>query len=419
MSVLLSLENWRRIIGYSPWHFWQLANDTVPVTSNCNTIVRQYAWQNADAGGRTDILEAIEHAEDVISELLGFAPMPRFGEKTVQFPRYHDRGVWSLSHANADGRWMDVRLPSEGHIQQLGPERLIPLGSQAVTFSNDDGDDLEENFTTAAIATSETNTDNIAVYFSSAERLDDVLDNWRILPVQVTISGGSVIVKGKRWQIVRPILYEGAGLGQIDPTVDANFADTLDIYVRKPNVTGTDNDAAQALLVWETNPYPAWAVCCGSDSIDDSSTDPAALAYGIARAGIRNSEMGIVNLGRAAYNATTGVWSQINWGVCRPPDRATIRYYAGYPLQNGDMAKKMQKVIARLAAAEMPHRICACDTANKEMWRWQFDLSRSSVPEEYAFFSPNLLENPLGTRRGHVYAWQFVNEFRNTPAMAF
>lgn len=419
MSVLLNLENFRRVIGYHPWHFWQLANETVPVTSNCNSVVRQYAWQNADAGGRKDVLDAIEHAESSMAELMGFWPMLRYAEKTVQYPRYLDHAVWKVSHSDGDGRWMDVNLPSEGWIDSLGPESLTLLGSQAVTLSDADGDGLDETFTLASVATTETDEENIAVYFSSGERLNDVLDDWRILPVEVAISGGSVVVTGKSWQIVRPILYEGAGSGQIDPTVGANFASGLDVYVRKTNVTGITNDEAQALLIWESNPYPNWAVCCSSDSVNDNSTDPAAEALGIARAGIRNEEMGIVNLGRAAYNASTGVWSSVNWGVCRPPDRATIRYYAGYPLQNGDMAKKMQTAVARLACAEMPHKICACDTANRELHRWQFDLSRSNLPEEYAFFSPALLENPLGTRRGHVYAWQFINEFRNRDALVF
>jgi hypothetical protein len=420
MSPLLSLENWRRIISYHPWHFWQLAdNSIIPVTSNCNTIVRQYAWQDVDAAGRSDILEAIANAESSLAELLTFWPMPRYAEKTLQFPQFYDHGVWRISHADGDGRWLDVNLPSEGFIDSLGPVDLELLGSQAVTLSDADGDDLDETFTLAGIVTTETDTDNIAVYFSSADRLDDVLENWRILPIEVTISAGSVVVTGKSWQIVRKILYEGAGKEAINPTDDANFAATLDVYVRKTNVTGITNDEAQALLIWETNPYPNWAVCCGSDSVVDSSTDPAAEAIGIARAGIRDSEIGIVNLGRAAYNAGTGVWSAINWGICRPPDRALVRYYAGYPSVNGDMAKKMQIAVARLAAAELPNKIAACNVSSRELERWQFDLSRSDLPEVYAFFSAADLENPLGTLRGHVYAWKFVKEFRNLEALVF
>ncbi len=406
-------------MAYHPWHFWQLAdNEIIPVTSNCNTIVRQYAWQDVDAAGRSDILEAIANAESSLAELLTFWPMPRYAKKTLQFPQFYDHGVWRISHADGDGRWLDVNLPSEGFIDSLGPEELTLLGSQAVTLSDADGDDLDETFTLAGVATTETDPDNIAVYFSSADRLDDVLENWRILPVEVTISAGSVIVTGKSWQIVRKILYEGAGLGSIDPTVPGNYAATLDVSVRKTNVTGITNDEAQALLIWETSTYPNWAVCC-SNGADDSSTDPAAEAIGIARAGIRNSEMGIVNLGRAAYNADTGVWSAINWGICRPPDHALVRYYAGYPLENGDMAKKMQIAVARLAAAELSNKIAACDISSREMHKWQFDLSRSNLSEEYAFFSAVDLDNPLGTRRGHVYAWKFVEEFKNLKALVF
>ena len=38
----LSLESWREIIGYHPFHFWGLAdNSVVPVTSSCNQIVKE------------------------------------------------------------------------------------------------------------------------------------------------------------------------------------------------------------------------------------------------------------------------------------------------------------------------------------------------------------------------------------------
>ncbi|MCL5998277.1 MAG: hypothetical protein M1546_19825, partial [Chloroflexi bacterium] len=64
MTPLLPSDEFRRILGFSPYHFWQLAdNDKARITSNCNPLVMQYAWQNADAIGRSEILEAIELAE--------------------------------------------------------------------------------------------------------------------------------------------------------------------------------------------------------------------------------------------------------------------------------------------------------------------------------------------------------------------
>jgi len=46
MTPLTPLEDFRRILQYSPWHFWGLANSAdVPVDSACNDIVYEYNWQ--------------------------------------------------------------------------------------------------------------------------------------------------------------------------------------------------------------------------------------------------------------------------------------------------------------------------------------------------------------------------------------
>ena len=51
--------------------------------------------------------------------------------------------------------------------------------------------------------------------------------------------------------------------------------------------------------------------------------------------------------------------------------------------------------------------------ANREVARWQFDLARSSGADDEAYVtSPSDLENPFGTRRGHVDAWRTVRSLR-------
>jgi hypothetical protein len=74
------------------------------------------------------------------------------------------------------------------------------------------------------------------------------------------------------------------------------------------------------------------------------------------------------------------------------------------------------KIAARLYyAVELARPLCACDEANRELYRWQFDLARTggSNDESYTSVSAADLDNPFGTRRGHVYAWRFVNDRRN------
>ena len=76
-APLLPLDEWRRIIGWNPWHFWGFSNDKISPTSNCNGVVKQYDWQGTDAAGRTNVVDAILTAEQKLKQFLGFAPAPR------------------------------------------------------------------------------------------------------------------------------------------------------------------------------------------------------------------------------------------------------------------------------------------------------------------------------------------------------
>jgi len=244
---------------------------------------------------------------------LGYWPAPKHFIDTLPFPKYHDRGVWNLSQSDRQYRWLDVKL-SWGYVEEVGPQSLTSLGTVDVTATDADGDGLTENFATTSVATTATNPNLIWAVFIAADRLDNDIANWRICPVQVTISGGAVSVTGKYWQLIKPINYEGFGLTQLDPTVAANFASKLELFIVSTNVDGTTYDTSQAALVWETAPFPG-ADCCGSGSLTlTNDTDPAAVAYGVTRAGMRHKELGIVNLGRAVYNTTTGYFEAVDWG---------------------------------------------------------------------------------------------------------
>ena len=417
MSPLLPIESFRNTIGYHPYHFWGLSNATVPVTSACNDIVHKYSWQSDGSVGRNDIQSAIETAEARLLEILGYAPAPHYASQTLAFPRYLDKRLDNMSNRGSDGRWLTVRL-KEGHTQEVGVETLTLIEDSTVSFSDSDGDGVNDTFTLTTIATTtETDKSKIAVYFKAADRLDSdsVGDSWRILPVKVTINGnGTVTVKGKSWLLVKPIEYEGVDVVGLDPATMTKFVTSLEVYRRWTNGGGNTTATSQAVLTWETFPYPHWAYpCCDAAIYSDGTTDPASIADSIARCGIRDSTLGIVNPAKAVYDSSSGLWNAVSWGVAKPPDKVTVRYLSGWPLVNGEMDRKWQIVVARLAAAELAGKICACDTANRELYRWQFDLARSAgVNDEQYSISQNDLDNPLGTRAGQVAAWKVAKNER-------
>lgn len=419
-APLLALDEFRRIMNFHPWHFWQLADSqVVPVTSHCPAVVYEHAWQNVDAVGREDVREAITSAERMLKEHLGYAVAPQYESDELPFPQYFDPRNEYLNSADALGRWLSVRT-RWGHVQNVGAEALTLINTVAVTLSDTDGDTLNDTFTVSA-ATSVTEPSQIAAYFTSADRYDgsDVSDRWRIRPVTVTISGGVATIKGRAWSIVRPVLYEGAGNAPIDPTISNNFAAQLVIYRRATDTT------QQGEFIWETSPGGA-CVGCGAVPGTLHSADPSAVHTQTARYTIRNSELGYVAGETAEYDATTMQWIANGWGPGYSPVKARVNYLAGRMLSSPttlsptgtfriahDMDERMKMIVARLAAAELPLPVCGCDVANRELSRWQFDLARNAGANDEAYqIAFKDLENPFGTRRGHVYAWKQLQQLR-------
>lgn len=420
---LLPLESFRRIIKMHPYHFWQLADDElVPISGSCDDVLFEEDWQNADAISRSSIREAINRAERKLADHLGYDVAPRYRTSVVSWPRLGDESQGRGANINSIGRRVSLRLPF-GHIQALGTLTRTLIGTPAVTIV-DRPTGLPYSFS-VSIATTVTDPDEIAVYFAPADRWDSgaLLDVWRIAPVNVSISGGIATIRGNVWQIVTPGLYADPSVSEtFDPTDTSNYATTLAVYREYINPDGQTVETSQATLIWETHPYPLWAACCGSSSpYPTNSADPAAVGKAIARAGIRDAELGLITPAEAVYDATASQWNAVNWATCFEPDRVEVRYLAGLPLLNGQMQRYWQETVSYMALAELEGPICACEGVRKRLHHWQFDLARSSGAddESYGAISQEDLSNPFGTRRGHIEAWKRVSHLRTLIGFAF
>lgn len=436
---LLPLDTWRAILHFHPFHFWQLANTTTPLTGAADGLVRQYAWQSADAVGRSEILEAIVTAEDRLREYLGYSVAPRAVAETCAWPRLSDRFLVRTNSSGPDGRYVSVTL-AEGQIQAVGADTFTLLGTAAVTYSDIDGDGVNDTFT-CSVATSATDVTQIEAYFAAADQFDSYqpMEHWKIAPVRVAITGGVATITGRAWLLVKPVKYEGVQIlsssaidtsGAIspsmvsDPTTANNFVATLAIYLHTTNPNGTTITTSQATLVWETRPcIGSWCLCDAQSTAvyTPSAFDPAAQAFAVARVGVRDAELGIVTPAEALMDATTGIWTEVRFDPWYEPDRVTVRYRAGLPLDSvtGQMQRAFQPIVARLAAAELTRPIAATDAANRELYRWQFDLARGGGKAEEQFqISPSDLSNPLGTRAGQVWAWKQIQNMQQLRGIA-
>jgi len=417
MAPLTPLDTFRSVMGYHPWHFWQLVNDKVDLVTNCDDLVRQHSWQytqienNKPGASRSDLSQAIEYAESRMAEYLEFDIAPRFREETVEIPRWFDSQSSRLFYTDSTGRWLPIQLDI-GKIISIGAETRTLIGTPTISFSDSDGDSLDDTFTITQVTTV-TDVDQIAVYFAAADRLDSdpVSEDYRVHPVKISISGGTVTITGKKWLIVKPTFYERISTNGLDPDTDSNFPTTLDVYRKFIDPAGVTPATAQAELIWESPPWPQW---CGGRNVntnfEDDRLDPAATASAIARVTLRDAEKGIVAIGEAVFNTDTSQWNAVSMSEGRPPDRVIIRYKAGDTIN-------WNVTVCRLAAAELGRGLTACINAESEIYKWQQDVSRNDPEHEIFNVSEDDLGNPFGTRRGHIQAWHRVKQLLQVSAV--
>ena len=415
----MSLEEWRRAFGLQPWFFWGMGANTpsgLKLTAQAGDILTRYAWQSGDATGREDILEAIRSAERLLSAYLGYRIGPQYAEATVPWPRLGDRRMARTGPYDARGQWLSVNLP-EGEIRAIGVETRTLIGTAGVTYSDSDGDGITE-LATLTIATSVTDVTQIGVYVAAADRLngEPASEVYRIRPVTVRIAGGVATITAPAWLFVRPLAYEGTAVQPLNPATAGVLITTAEVYQRTTNQDGTAVATAGAVATWETRPCHGWWCCCGcaSDPYSGSPYDPAAVAQAVGRVDIRDARLGTVAAAPSYYDTTTGIWRAPDAAVCWEPDRVTVRYLAGVASPDGQQIDRTwQTVVARLAAAELGRPICAKQPSAKELARWQLDRSRiAGANDEMYAISPADLDNPLGTRAGHIQAWKFITRMQ-------
>lgn len=416
----IPLETFREQMGYHPLWFWGMADNSEPLRpgrDQCRGVVKEYSWQDRDQAGRDDIRKAIARAERRLSEHLKYYPAPVYIEETVPWPRLGDKRMLRGGPYAADDRWLPIKL-STGWIQAVGIEaRTLVSAGTSVSYLDDDNDGYVDTAVIGPITTSAvTDVKEVALYFSSNDRfgIDNAIsEKWRIAPIVSSISGGQLTIRAPAWIFVQPKLYAGINPADIDPNASVSpYVTSVDIYRRYTKTDGILTTDSQSVIIWETRPYHGWwcqCSCGATEPFTGSPCDPAATARAAGRAGIRDAKQGYVTPAETVYNTDNGTFSSLNWWVCEEPDRVTVRYLAGYPLASDGQASALyREIVPIMAAAELAKPISGCAEANRLLYYWQQDLSKVGADKDLYATSADIMDNPFGTRRGHVYAWKKV-----------
>jgi hypothetical protein len=381
MQNLLPLDRLRESISYNPFHFWQLADDEiVPVTSACNTIIREFAYQSANSAGRNEIRTAIAKAEDKFHTYLGFWTRPVYVQETIQVGCFLHFNSWSglgMNYGFGGSYNAPLLELANKKIRSIGTEVQTLIGTASVSYDDLDGDDLDETF---VIDFSDSTSDPslVQIAFQSSDCLSTwTLDQRFIAPVTVTRTDASTLqVSGPAWLMVPPKKYSGFGSVQLDPTKDTTFAAIVELYL-------TVVSAANAATL----------------NYFDSSYAAQTQAL---TALVSNPETGLAQLYSPTDSSLCGCSNRNDY-----PQTITINYRAG--ADPGDY----DEYVVHLALAELRTRVCACEDANKEIYSWQLDLAMPIQAGMHPIkLTPEDNSNPIGTRAGQIEAWHRIQALR-------
>jgi hypothetical protein len=406
--TLLPLDRFAALLGWNPIHFNQVLTAAMPQTI-CGNPTKQYAWQESNAVGREDLAFAIAEAERMLRDQIGYSLLPdwtvdeRLPTVTPAIP-----SLINLTGRNLYGYRNTVQL-SNGYYISGGIEAwdIIEAGA-TVVYTDADGDGYDEtatvtvNIPAAGNDAHTTDVEEIAVVFPGEDATSAPL--WEVRPLRsVSITAGVATIVFYRQQVPLPELWEALVPTAIDGDVDANFLDEVDVWRH------WNNPEQQVQALW--SPLNGWDCGCLQDTCT-ACTD--ASQYGCLLG--NDYRLGIVHFQPSEWNATTASFGDRAYAVARQPDRLRLWYRSGFQDTRAKWPKLQmdgtwERAVAYLAITLLDRECCACDNVTALTGHWREDLSMNdSTQAGSRSFNLSgqgrLLENPFGTTRGAVYAWQ-------------
>lgn len=323
----LPLDEYARIMGIAGWHFNQVLHPTYQYHDSCDKLLLQNGYMGAPPHGvgRDEIATAIRTAEQVIRRKWGFNPYIHWNYEKLMWP--------NVARGSAI---TPIFVAGEGFLISGGVEAWSLEEEDAlIVYSDEDGDGVDDT-ATITFATTLTEESEIVVV---PPDVSPTAREWRIRPLDVSISGGTCTITGPRWLFVDPDRWDTADELHLED--DTDFLEEVDVYRRY-------NDSSQQAKLW----YGQNASCA-----DTSQT--ACLI-------VRNPRIGSFKLQAATYDA--GSWTACSQVVCgaTTPVFVEVWYRAGYD----DDDEAIKQAIVSLANNYLPNPPCTCASA---LARWEKD----------------------------------------------
>lgn len=395
--TLLSIDEWAQILQISPFDMNQFRYPGSK-SNQCQDVFFQYGWQK-DHLSREEIGEAIAAAEAMIAEQLLYWPAPHLevGE-IVKYPRPHQRPLFGYA-GTSRGEWKSVGARWHKFISGGVLNRTLIgtiTGNDLQAFDRD-GDNIKETFvatiTDASIA-SITDVNEIALYFITADRHDEPLDEtWRIRPIKVSVSGNTATITGHRTLLANPTPEYATNAQELDAGTDSNYVVEVECYR-----TFVDTSATEAL------PYQGVAMW----SIIPGCTDGCTFSIRHLCLTDRFDEQGQI---------APDFGLPCDWPFpTREPDRISINYVSGVPLVNGRMEKSMAQMVTYLSASLLANEKCGCERTNRILAKYRAPvLKAQDTANGFSSYAEDVNSFPM--TYGGQWAWSRVQQLRHIEAV--
>lgn len=408
VPTLLPLATYAKILGLDPLHFCQGASVVRPEPT-CSDVWFQYDWQNGDRVSRETLAERISEAERDIANELGYWPAPVWIEAERHlYP--HPRNIALVGYGLTAGlRYKTVKL-NWGQVLAGGTRATTLLGTAGYALSDNDNDGFDEWTLFELTVPAGTSAGEVKAYFTEDDRTNPSStgadSRWEVRPIEASVSGTTLTVTIRSWELLRPDLQEvlDAGVakqaGQLT-TGHAIDADQLENYVEELVFYRVYTDTEHQVLF-------GWG--------ELACEDPA-CAYVLQDGCMRShdSRRGVIKPIPATY--TDGAFAAVGWAECVEPDYLWCNYRAGLlPLQPvgcEELDRYWAETIVMLATARLDRPICACTNVEMRVDKWRQDMahihSDSEISRSYQI-DATVQTNPFGSRVGEYNAWRRINK---------
>jgi len=423
IPTLLSLDDYARIMGLDPLHFNQGVSQLRP-NPTCPQIWYQYTWQNPSIMSREHLAEVIEQAERDIADAIGYWPTPVWlGGSTGEehrYPRPKAPGAFGMA-SDVYSRWKSVQL-NRGYFVEGGQRAEEELDEACWVALDLDNDGFYETAQFTLTVDADLDPCSVHAYFkeylvadAANSRTDPTSvgadDAWEVRPIQVELTGTTLTVYTKVWNLFRPQLWEelapdepidadefGAGV-PADPCVPGadlgSYVDGL-VFYRVYNDPET-----QVELVWRGD------IACSVTS----STDACGEATQSGCLNVKDKRNSLVIPRPGTYNSSTGSFTSSSLTESVEPDLVRVWYRAGWTPERPRTCQVLSdywaKTVAILTTARLEYKICDCSGVEELSGYYHQDAARMTREKSFNV-SQSELSNPFGQRVGEVLAWRRI-----------